>query len=78
MLASAMSWRIRCSRAFNPATESQQIVLYDPLEDRYEQSVVLDLFRRLPVRMALFRIFAQERGHQPELARAAREVLRAD
>ena len=66
------------SRAFNPDSEGQQIVLYDPLEDRYEQSVVLDLFRRLPVRMALFRIFAQERGHQPELARAAREVLRAD
>jgi HD superfamily phosphohydrolase len=66
------------SRAFNPGAESQDIVLYDPLEHRYEQSGVLELFRRLPVRMALFRMFTREPGHRDELVRAAREVLSAD
>jgi hypothetical protein len=66
------------SRAFNPAAESQDILLYDPLEDRYEESGVLDLFRRLPVRMALFRIFTHDTRHQEELVRAAEEVLSAD
>ncbi|HEY3586535.1 MAG TPA: hypothetical protein VGK85_05265, partial [Myxococcaceae bacterium] len=63
------------SRAFNPMTETADILLYDPLEDRYQQSRVLDLFRRLPVRMALFRIFAHDETHRRELIRAANEVL---
>ena len=36
------------SRAFNPMTETADILIYDPLEDRYQQSRVLDLFKRLP------------------------------
>ena len=40
--------------------ETADILFYEPLEDRYQQSRVLDLFRRLPVRMALFRIFARD------------------
>ena len=63
------------SRAFNPMTETADILLYDPLEDRYQQSRVLDLFRRLPVRMALFRIFAHDETHSRELIKAANEVL---
>src|SRR4029077_16721028 len=63
------------SRAFNPITETADILLYDPLEDRYQQSRVLDLFRRLPVRMTLFRIFAQDTAHSRELIKAANEVL---
>jgi HD superfamily phosphohydrolase len=63
------------SRAFNPMTETADILIYDPLEDRYQQSRVLDLFRRLPVRMALFRIFAHDEAHSRELIRAADEVL---
>jgi uncharacterized protein len=63
------------SRAFNPMTETADILLYDPLEDRYQQSRVLDLFRRLPVRMALFRIFAHDDAHRSELIKAANEVL---
>jgi HD superfamily phosphohydrolase len=63
------------SRAFNPMTETADILLYDPLEDRYQQSRVLDLFRRLPVRMALFRIFAHDDVHREELIKAANEVL---
>jgi len=39
------------SRAFNPMTETADILLFDPLEDRYQQSRVLDLFKRLPARM---------------------------
>ena len=66
------------SRAFNPSGETQEILFYDPLEDRYEQSGVLELFRRLPVRMALFRIFAQDVQHREQLTRAARQVLSAD
>jgi HD superfamily phosphohydrolase len=63
------------SRAFNPMTETADILFYDPLEDTYRQSRVLDLFRRLPVRMALFRIFAHDETHRRELIKAANEVL---
>jgi uncharacterized protein len=63
------------SRAFNPMTETADILIYEPLEDRYQQSRVLELFRRLPVRMALFRIFARDDAHGPDLIKAANEVL---
>jgi len=63
------------SRAFNPMTETADILIYEPLEDRYRQSRVLELFRRLPVRMALFRIFARDDAHRRELIKAANEVL---
>jgi hypothetical protein len=63
------------SRAFNPLNETSNILLYDPLEDRFQQSQVLDLFRRLPVRMTLFRIFARDAAHSRELIKAANEVL---
>jgi uncharacterized protein len=63
------------SRAFNPMTETADILFYEPLEGRYQQSRVLDLFRRLPVRMALFRIFAHDETHRKELIDAANEVL---
>ena len=63
------------SRAFNPMTETAGILFYEPLEDRFQQSRVLDLFRRLPVRMALFRIFARDETHRRELIKAANEVL---
>jgi len=65
------------SRAFNPLNETSDILLYDPLEDRYQQSQVLDLFRRLPVRMTLFRIFARDMSHSSELIAAANAVLGA-
>jgi HD superfamily phosphohydrolase len=63
------------SRAFNPLTETADILIYEPLEDRYQQSRVLELFRRLPVRMALFRIFARDDAHRRELIKAANAVL---
>ncbi len=63
------------SRAFNPMTETADILFYEPLEDRYRQSRVLDLFKRLPVRMALFRIFAHDETHRHQLIKAANEVL---
>ena len=63
------------SRAFNPMTETADILFYEPLEDRYQQSRVLDLFRRLPVRMALFRIFARDESHRDPLIKAANGVL---
>lgn len=63
------------SRAFNPMTETADILFYDPLEDRYRQSRVLDLFQRLPVRMALFRVFARDETHRKQLIDAANEVL---
>ncbi|HEV2139770.1 MAG TPA: HD domain-containing protein [Candidatus Dormibacteraeota bacterium] len=63
------------SRAFNPMTETADILFYEPLEDRYRQSRVLDLFKRLPVQMALFRIFAHDETHRHELIHAANEVL---
>ncbi|HEY1419430.1 MAG TPA: HD domain-containing protein [Candidatus Dormibacteraeota bacterium] len=63
------------SRAFNPMIETADILLYEPLENRYQHSRVLDLFKRLPVRMALFRIFAHDETHRADLIRAANEVL---
>ncbi|HVB78129.1 MAG TPA: HD domain-containing protein [Candidatus Nitrosotalea sp.] len=63
------------SRAFNPLLEDQDILFFDPLEGGYQRSRVLDLFRRLPVRMALFRIFALDEEHRSELVAAAQRVL---
>jgi HD superfamily phosphohydrolase len=65
------------SGAFNPLTETADILFYEPLDETYRQSRVLDLFQRLPVRMALFRLFARDIGHRGELIRAAQQVLGA-
>jgi HD superfamily phosphohydrolase len=65
------------SRAFNPMMEREDILFYDPLEDSYQHSRVLDLFRRLPVRMAIFRIFARDEQGRGELIEAAHQVLAA-
>jgi len=63
------------SRAFNPMAETADILFYEPLEGTFQQSRVLDLFKRLPVQMSLFRIFAREDTHRRELIAAANEVL---
>ena len=63
------------SRAFNPMTETADILFYEPLEGSYQQSRVLDLFKRLPVQMSLFRIFARDDAHSRELIAAANDVL---
>jgi len=63
------------SRAFNPLMESQDILLFDPLAGGFQRSRVLDLFRRLPVRMALFRIFALDGAGRDDLIHAAQHVL---
>jgi HD superfamily phosphohydrolase len=63
------------SRAFNPMMERQDILFYEPLEGSYQHSRVLDLFRRLPVRMAIFRIFARDERGRGELIAAAHQVL---
>jgi HD superfamily phosphohydrolase len=65
------------SRAFNPIAETADILFYEPLEGTYQQSRVLDLFKRLPVQMSLFRIFARDDSHSRELIAAANEVLRS-
>jgi HD superfamily phosphohydrolase len=65
------------SRAFNPILERQDILFYDPLEDGYHHSRVLDLFRRLPARVAIFRIFARDGRRRSELIEAAHQVLAA-
>jgi hypothetical protein len=64
------------SRAVNPASESGDILLFDPLEAAYQRGRVLDLFRRLPSRMALFRVFVRDPGASADLAAAARRALR--
>ena len=47
------------------------------IDDMVVSASVLDLYRRLPVRMAIFRIFAlDERGRGP-LVEAAHQVLAA-
>ncbi len=63
------------SRAFNPLAEAGDILIYDPLERSYQRSRVLDLFRRLPVRMAIFRIFAPDERGRDQLIETAHRVL---
>ena len=52
-------------------------MLYDPLDGRYERNRVIDLFRRLPVRISLCRIFARDDAHRGELIAAADRALAA-
>jgi HD superfamily phosphohydrolase len=66
---------IQGTKAYNPLTEAVDVVLYDPLADRYERSRVLDLFKRLPLRIALCRIFARDSSHRRELVAAADAAL---
>ncbi len=63
------------SRATNPMQESSEITFYDPLLERYSQSNVLDLFRRLPTRIALFRVYAPTAEHRQALIASAESVL---
>lgn len=63
------------SRAFNPLAETGDILFYEPLDGSYRHSRVLDLFKRLPVRMALFRIFTRSDDHRAELVATAQRVL---
>jgi hypothetical protein len=63
------------TKAFNPLTEETDVVLYDPLDGRYERNRVIDLFRRLPVRISLCRIFARDDAHRDELIAAADRAL---
>ncbi|HEV2953128.1 MAG TPA: HD domain-containing protein [Candidatus Dormibacteraeota bacterium] len=63
------------SRAGDPLGDGSEIVFFDPLTGTYQRSLVLDLFRRLPARIAVFRIFAKGAGHSSALSMAAEEVL---
>ena len=63
------------TKAFNPLTEETDVVLFDPLDGRYQRSKVIDLFRRLPVRISLCRIFARDDAHREALVTAADRVL---
>jgi HD superfamily phosphohydrolase len=65
------------SGAVNPLAESGDILFYDPLRDRYDRSGVLELFHRLPARMALYRVFALDVGGREALAAAADRALRS-
>lgn len=64
------------SGAVHPAAESGDILFYEPLRGRYERSAVLELFQRLPARMALFRVFALDAATREDLAAAAERALR--
>ncbi|MGH7867934.1 MAG: HD domain-containing protein [Candidatus Dormibacteraceae bacterium] len=65
----------RESGAFNPLREEQDILFYDPLGEEYRCSRIDELFRRLPVRMALCRVFSRGERGRTELGAAARQVL---
>lgn len=65
------------TNAFNPLTEETDVVLYDPLDGSYERNRVLDLFRRLPSRISLCRIFARDDAHRAQLSGAAERALQA-
>jgi HD superfamily phosphohydrolase len=63
------------TKAFNPLTEETDVVLFDPLDGRYQRSRVIDLFRRLPVRISLCRIFARDDAQREALVTAADRAL---
>ncbi|MGH7776273.1 MAG: HD domain-containing protein [Candidatus Dormibacterales bacterium] len=63
------------SGALNPIVEKAGILFYDPLQDAYLESGVADIFARLPVTVALFRVFARDGSHRQELSRAAERAL---
>jgi hypothetical protein len=62
-------------RAQNPLNDPFPVNIYNPVSRAVERSAVADLFRRLPIRTTLVRVFTDETAQLQTLRRAVEEAL---
>lgn len=62
-------------RAQNPLNDPFPVNIYNPVSRAVERSAVADLFRRLPIRTTLVRVFTDETAQLQALRRAVEEAL---
>jgi uncharacterized protein len=62
-------------RPQNPFNDAFPVNIYNPVSRAVERSAVADLFRRLPIRTTLVRVFSDEREHLEPLRRAVERAL---
>jgi len=59
-------------RAQNPLNDPFPVNIYNPVSRAVERSAVADLFRRLPIRTTLVRVFTDETAQLQALRRGRR------
>lgn len=64
-------------RPFNPVTERAGVRIFNPITDAVEESVAIDLLRRLPLHTSLVRVFTDDDRHAPAVREAAKRALQA-
>jgi hypothetical protein len=62
-------------RPQNPLNDPFPVSIYNPVSHAVERSAVADLFRRLPIRTTLVRVFTDETAHADTLRRAVERAL---
>lgn len=62
-------------RAQNPLNDPFPVNIYNPVSRAVERSAVADLFRRLPIRTTLVRVFTDETAQLQALRRAVEQAL---
>src|SRR5947209_747934 len=62
-------------RPQNPFNDPFPVGIYNPVSQAVERSAVAELFRRLPIRTTLVRVFTDERQHLDALRGAAERAL---
>jgi HD superfamily phosphohydrolase len=62
-------------RPQNPFNDPFPVNIYNPVSRAVERSAVADLFRRLPIRTTLVRVFTDDRTHSEALRRAVESAL---
>ena len=62
-------------RAQNPLADPFPVNIYNPVSRSVERSAVADLFRRLPIRTTLLRVFTDETAQLQALRRAVEKAL---
>ncbi|HXO16357.1 MAG TPA: hypothetical protein VN835_08435, partial [Steroidobacteraceae bacterium] len=59
----------------NPFNDPFPVLIYNPVSRAVERSAVADLFRRLPIRTTLVRVFTDETTQADALRRAVERAL---
>ena len=62
-------------RPQNPFNDPFPVSIYNPVSRAVERSAVADLFRRLPIRTTLVRVFTDETAEAEALRRAVERAL---
>jgi len=62
-------------RPQNPFNDPFPVSIYNPVSRSVERSAVADLFRRLPIRTTLVRVFTDETAHVDALRQAVERAL---